>query len=85
MSKTKVVWDYAAAGDLMLRSQAIADFCDAEAEKRTHATGMDYVSNIRVGSQRVRAGAYDAVSSDSTESVCPKCGEAHPNYRCNKK
>lgn len=85
MSKTKVVWDYDAAGDLMLRSKDIADFCDAEAEKRTRATGMDYVSDIRVGSQRVRAGAYDAASSDSTESICPKCGEAHPNCRCHKK
>lgn len=37
MAKTKFVWDYEAAGDLMLRSSEITGICEAEAEKMTRA------------------------------------------------
>lgn len=52
------VWDYDAAGELMLRSAEIAAVCDEQAERMTRATGMDYVSDVRVGSQRVIAAGY---------------------------
>ena len=35
-------WDYKAAGDLMLRSEEIAEACEAAATKMTRATGMTY-------------------------------------------
>lgn len=57
MAKTKFVWDYEAAGDLMLRSSEIAGICEAEAEKMTRAAGVPYKSDVRMGRSRVNAGA----------------------------
>lgn len=57
MAKTKFVWDYEAAGDLLLRSQAIAGVCEAEAEKMTRASGVRYEADVRMGRSRVNAGA----------------------------
>lgn len=81
MGKTRVVWDYAAAGELLLKSEEIAAVCEDEAERMTQATGMEYISDVRVGSKRVRAGAYGK-AEESAARVCPKCGEWHPNCRC---
>lgn len=64
MAKTKFEWDYDTAGDLMLRSDAIAAVCEAEAERMTRATGVQYVSNVRMGSQRVIASARTAADSE---------------------
>lgn len=50
-------WDYGAAGDLMLRSQEIADVCEREAARMTRAAGVEYVSDVYVGKTRVNAGA----------------------------
>lgn len=36
------VWDYKAAGDLMLRSEEIAQVCEKEAQRMSRATGMTY-------------------------------------------
>ena len=58
MAKKKFEWDYAAAGELLLRSSAIAEFCKQQAARMTAATGMDYVPEVRIGSQRVFAGGY---------------------------
>lgn len=35
-------WDYKAAGDLLLRSEEIAEDCEKAAAKMTQATGMHY-------------------------------------------
>lgn len=47
------VWDYQAAGDLMLRSEEIAEECEAAAAKMTRATGVDYLFRTGRTSQRV--------------------------------
>lgn len=47
------VWDYKAAGDLMLRSEEIAKTCEDAAAKMTRATGMDYYFQTGRTSQRV--------------------------------
>lgn len=57
MGKKSFEWDYAAAGNLMLRSKEIADICEAEAARMTRATGMEYIPDVRMGSQRVSAAA----------------------------
>lgn len=49
------VWDYKAAGDLMLRSPEIAKVCEAKAAEMTRAAGVPYVADVYVGSQRVYA------------------------------
>lgn len=51
----KFVWNYEAAGDIMLRSQKIAEVCEAEAEKMTRAAGIQYVADVRLGQTRVNA------------------------------
>lgn len=81
MAKTTVVWDYAAAGELLLKSDEIAAVCEEEAERMTRATGVEYASDVFIGKTRVRAGAYDNAEGD-TSDVCPRCGEWHPNCRC---
>lgn len=58
MAKKTFEWDYAAAGELLLRSSATAEFCEQQATRMTAATGMDYVPDVRIGSQRVIAGGY---------------------------
>lgn len=66
MAKTKFEWDYDAAGDLMLRSDAIAEVCEAEAARMTRATGVEYIPDVRMGSQRVIASARTDVDSEIT-------------------
>lgn len=68
MAKTKFEWDYAAAGDLMLRSQEIAAVCDAEAERMTRATGVKYVSDVRRGNQRVIASARTSADNEAVKN-----------------
>lgn len=64
MAKSKFEWDYDAAGDLMLRSDAIAAICEAEAERMTRATGVEYIPDVRMGKQRVSASARTAADSE---------------------
>lgn len=47
------VWDYKAAGDLMLRSEEIAKVCEDAAAKMTRVTGMDYYFQTGRTSQRI--------------------------------
>lgn len=47
------VWDYKAAGDLMLRSEGIQQACEDAAANMTRATGMDYHFQTGRTSQRV--------------------------------
>lgn len=35
-------WDYKAAGELLLRSEEIAQVCEEAAARMTRATGMNY-------------------------------------------
>lgn len=58
MAKFQFKWDYKAAGDLLLRSKEMADFCESEAAKMTQATGMDYEPDVYFGKSRVNAGAF---------------------------
>ena len=65
MAKKHFEWDYAAAGDLLLRSAEIADFCEEQAARMTAATGMNYVPDVRIGAQRVSAAGYDKIKHES--------------------
>ena len=86
MAKNQFEWDYAAAGNLLLKSDEIASICEREAEKMTRATGMKYVPDVRVGSTRVRAAGFqEQGKTDGEEFVCPKCGVSHPNCRCSRR
>lgn len=60
-------WDYKAAGDLFLRSEEIAQFCDQQAERMTRATGMEYKSDVYQGKTRVNAGAHSAGTKEDNE------------------
>ena len=60
-------WDYKAAGDLMLRSEEIAQFCEQQAEKMTLATGMEYKSDVYRGRNRVNASAYSGGTKEDNE------------------
>ena len=71
-------WDYKAAGDLFLKSEEIARVCEAEAARMTQATGVEYVPDVRVGTQRVRA----KIGGSKGTRICPKCGQRHPNCDC---
>lgn len=85
MAETKFVWDYTAAGDIMLRSPEIAAVCEAEAEKMTRATGVEYVSDVRMGNQRVIVKALKKVKKKEKKerwALCPKCGKYHPKCTC---
>lgn len=42
----------------LLKSNALAEVCDREAQRMTQATGMDYVPDIHVGRFRVNAAGY---------------------------
>ena len=55
MAKTRFEWDYEAAGDLMLRSEEIANVCEAQAEKMSRAAGVRYVADVRIGKIRANA------------------------------
>lgn len=41
----------------LLKSQEIADVCEAQAARMTRATGVPYVADVYVGKTRVNAGA----------------------------
>lgn len=85
MAETVFEWDYDAAGDLMLRSDAIAAVCKAEAEKMTRATGVEYIPYVRMGSQRVIVKALkkaEGKEKGKRWKLCPKCGKYHPNCTC---
>ncbi len=58
MASKDFEWDYAAAGNLMLRSAEISAICEAEAARMTRATGVAYVPDVQMGKTRVRAGGY---------------------------
>ena len=60
-------WDYKAAGDLMLRSEEIAQVCEQQAERMTRATGMEYKSDVMLGKTRVIAGAHSAGAKEDDE------------------
>jgi hypothetical protein len=47
------VWHYDAAGDVFLRSDGIAQACEAAAARMTRATGMEYQFETGRTSQRV--------------------------------
>ena len=47
------VWDYQAAGDLMLRSEEIQEICEDAAANMTRVTGMTYIFQTGRTSQRV--------------------------------
>lgn len=57
MAKVEIVLDYAGI-QALLKSAEIAAACETEAEKKTRATGMDYVSDVYMGRTRVNAGGY---------------------------
>lgn len=59
MAKTKFVWNYGAAGDLMLRSQEIANVCESVAEKMTRGAGVPYKADVKMGRRRVNAAARE--------------------------
>lgn len=48
-------WDYHAAGNLILRSDDMADFVESQAARMTRATGMEYKPEVKMGKNRVRA------------------------------
>lgn len=81
MARKTFEWDYAAAGELLLRSAEITEFCEKEAERMTRATGMSYEPNVYMGKNRVRVGSYDK-SGTAQYPVCPACGRSHPNCNC---
>lgn len=59
MAKTRFEWNYEAAGDIMLRSQAIANVCESVAEKMTRAAGVEYRADVHMGVTRVNAAARE--------------------------
>lgn len=83
MADKRFDWDYKAAGNLMLKSVEIAEICEKEAAKMTRATGIEYVPDVRVGKNRVKAAGYQMLPKHNGKSgVCPKCGHWHPNCDC---
>lgn len=48
----------------LLKSEEIAAVCEAEAARRTRATGMEYTADVYVGRTRVNAAGYE--SEDAT-------------------
>lgn len=52
-------WDYAAAGELLLKSEEIASVCEAQAARMTRATGVPYVADVRTSRERVFARGYN--------------------------
>lgn len=85
MAKEFIELDSAGIQEL-LKSDEIAEICEQQAERLTRATGMRYVSDVRVGKTRVNARGYQKQSGpDGSDDVCPKCGRSHPNCRCRTK
>lgn len=82
MPKVEIELDSAGIQEL-LKSPEIASACESAAQKRTNATGVPYVPDVRIGKTRVSARGYEKKKSQKWD-VCPKCGEAHPNCRCKK-
>lgn len=64
MAKKDFEWDFEAAGNLMLRSPEISAVCEAEAERMTIATGVEYVPDVYMGRNRVRAGGFQIGGND---------------------
>ena len=65
MASKTFVWDYQAAGDLMLRSAEIAKACEQEAARMTRATGMTYQADVMQGKTRVNARGYTCTKNDA--------------------
>lgn len=91
-------WDYKVAGELLLNSEEIAEFCEKEAERMTRAAGVEYKADVRRGRSRVRAGAFTGAEQgggsgsgkfardpETQWPICPQCGAAHYNCECWKK
>ena len=57
-------WDYASAGEILLRSPEMAKICESLAESMTRATGTEYTADVKVFGNRVRAIGYDQMSKD---------------------
>lgn len=85
MSNLKIELNKEAVRELLL-SDEVAEHLDQIAEKRTRATGVEYVSNIHRGRNRVNAGAYQKAEDgkQTKQKICPKCGHWHPNCTCKK-
>ncbi len=82
MAKVEIVLNSAGI-QALLKSQEIANVCEIEAAKMTRATGVEYVSDVRVGKNRVNAGGYRKKKKrDGKQEICPKCGHWHPNCQC---
>ena len=64
MANFKFEWDYKAAGNIFLRSEEIADFCEKQAERMTRATGVEYTADVKLGKRRVFARGYDREKSE---------------------
>lgn len=48
----------------LLKSEEVAQACEAEARRMTLATGMDYEPDVYTGRNRVNAGGYGEESDD---------------------
>ena len=71
----KFIWDYASAGEILLRSQEMADICEELAATMTRATGTEYVSDVKVFGDRVRAIGRDEMSKDDAVYARRKNGK----------
>lgn len=78
------VWDYHAAGDLILRSKEIADVCEARAAALTRATGVKYVADVRLGTQRVSAAAKTSARGDPDQTAASGGTETSGYWRTGK-
>lgn len=78
MAKTRFEWDYEAAGDLMLRSQAIVSVCESVAEKMTRAADVEYRADVYMGKTRVNAAARKKGLKRKKKS---RTGEVKAHYR----
>ena len=56
MAKVTIELDSAEIQEL-LKSQEIANVCEAEAQKMTEASGVKYVADVHIGRTRVNARA----------------------------
>ena len=63
MANVEIELDAAGIREL-LKSSEMASICEAEAARMTRATGMDYVSDVYVGRNRVNAGGYQDGRND---------------------
>lgn len=58
MPKVEIELDSAGIQEL-LKSPEIASACESAAQKRTNATGVPYVPDVRIGKTRVSARGYE--------------------------